>query len=38
MGRDSLSETTKQAEAEEKERKARIAEKQKKVGIAGSLF
>ncbi|XP_018566294.1 transcriptional regulator ATRX homolog isoform X2 [Anoplophora glabripennis] len=30
IGRDSLSETTKQAEAEEKERKARIAEKQKK--------
>ncbi|KAJ8985898.1 hypothetical protein NQ317_010655 [Molorchus minor] len=30
LGKDSLSETTKQAEAEEKERKARIAEKQKK--------
>ncbi|RZB39883.1 transcriptional regulator ATRX -like, partial [Asbolus verrucosus] len=29
-GRDSLAETTKQAEAEEKERKARIVEKQKK--------
>ncbi|KAJ8939699.1 hypothetical protein NQ314_011041 [Rhamnusium bicolor] len=30
IGKDSLSETTKQAEAEEKERKARIIEKQKK--------
>ncbi|XP_063932980.1 transcriptional regulator ATRX homolog isoform X3 [Zophobas morio] len=32
-GRDSLAETTKQAEAEEKERKARIAEKQKKYNL-----